>query len=117
MRSCLHNAHDLTFLARFKVRARPLPLVFRTPALLEPFRDLKRQQFTKKAPHTHAGVVIAANSDNVLFLLVISTIWTIERQFHKARERNGASIPYLPRNSLADLIHLNGDWCGSSYES
>src|ERR1017187_10072011 len=117
MRPSLHDPQDLTFLSRLTACSRGSARGIRPPALLEPFRKLKRQQFAEQASHTHAGVVIAATSDNVLFPFVISRIWTIECQFHEARKGNGAFGPYLSRNSLTDLTHLLAVWCGSSYES
>ena len=95
----------------------PPPRPRHRAAALEPFRKLERQQLAKQAPHTHAGVVIAAAPDNVLFSFVISTIWTIERQRHEAREGNGASVPYLSRNSFGRLRSIVWRWCGFSYQS
>ena len=79
----------------------------------QPLRKLKRQQLAEQAPHAHAGVEIAAAPDNVLFLLIISIIWTIERQLHEARERNGAlvclSLPQLFRRASFNCLQCGAD--------
>ena len=85
--------------------------------ILQPLRKLKRQQLAKQAAHAHAGVVIAAAPDNVLFSFVISIIWTIERQLHEAREGDGAAVSYLSRDYFGDFAQLLGVWCGFSYQS
>jgi len=86
----------------------------RTAALRLPFRKLKREQFSEQAAHAHAGVVIAAAPDDVLFSFVISTIWTIERQLHEAREGDSAFVTYFSRNSFAEFVQWFGVWCESS---
>lgn len=67
---------------------------------LEPFRELVGQQLAEQTPYAHVGEVIAATPNNVLFSLVISTIWTIERERHEAFEGDSAFFLYLSRDYL-----------------
>src|SRR5437879_4989745 len=83
-------------------------------ALLQPVGELPRQQLTKQASHTDAGVKIAAAANNVLFLFVIPINRTIKRQFHEARESDASSLPDLLRNNFGNLIQLLASWCGFS---
>src|SRR5208282_2672732 len=84
--------------------------------LRQPFRKLECQQLAEKAPHADAGVVTAAAPDGVLFSFVITTIWTIQRQLHKAREGDSALVAYFSRNSFAKFVQWIGGWCESSYQ-
>ena len=84
------------------------------PRFLEPYGKLKGQQFPEGAADAHAGVEIAAPPDRVIFFFIKSTIRTIERQFHEAREGNRAA----PGDFRADFIgrgaqKLSGLQCGA----
>ena len=78
---------DYVNLARVAFDLRLQTLDFR---LFQPFRELKRQQFPEQWPHTDARVEVAAPADRVIFLFIISTIRTIQSEFHEAREGNCA---------------------------
>src|ERR1035441_7971781 len=108
MRPSFHDSHHLRSRTRLAFRARHLGYW----TLHEPLPKLEGQQLAKQAPHTHACVVIATTPNNVLFSLVISINWTIEREFHEARERDSAFIGNLSSNYFGSLIQLSG--CGAN---
>ena len=60
----------------------------RNPQFFEPPGELKGQQFAKQWTDADAGVEITPPTDVVIFLFIKSTIWTIQRQFHKLCEGN-----------------------------
>jgi hypothetical protein len=68
--------------------------------LEKPFSKLKRQQFAEQRAYADVRKKIAAFPSCVLFLFVISTKRTIERQFHETRELDRAVFV----NFYADLF-------------
>lgn len=72
----------------------------------KPIGELEREQFTKQRPDAYAGIEIATSSEVVIFLFIISTIGTIEREFHEARERNHAPLRDFRLNSLDNTLQL-----------
>ena len=92
MRPGLDNPQNPAAIPQFALRVQPRLVETPFLDLFQPLSKLKSQQFTEQTPHVHAGIIIPATSDNVLFRFVISTIWTIERQLHEACKRNDAPV-------------------------
>src|ERR1017187_10370487 len=108
MRASFHDPHQLGSRTHLAFRARNSGCW----ALHEPLPKLEGQKLAKQAPHTYACIVIATTPNNVLFSLVISINWTIEREFHKARKRDGALIGNLSRNYFGRFVQLS--CCGAN---
>ena len=75
---------------------------------LQPFGELKREQFAKQRPHADARIEVSTPPNRDTFPLIKSIFGTIQGQIHEVRERDCPLHSYLRFNFFNQCAHLTG---------